>query len=40
LLLKAAAGAVFSLINGASLADILQAGGGPEPKGSNGDDLL
>ncbi len=40
LLLKAAAGAVFGLINGASLADILQAGGGPEPKGPNGDDLL
>src|SRR5216683_4272494 len=40
LLLKAAAGAVFGLINGASLADILQAGGGPEPKGPRGDDLV
>jgi serine protease inhibitor len=30
LLLKAAAGAVFGLINGASLADILQAGSGPD----------
>jgi len=39
LLLKAAAGAVFGLINGASLADILQAGGGPDGKGPGGDDL-
>ena len=39
LLLKAAAGAVFGLINGASLADILQAGSGPDGKGPGGDDL-
>jgi len=39
LLLKAAAGAVFGLINGASLADILQAGGSPDSKGPSGDDL-
>jgi len=39
LLLKAATGAVFGLINGASLADILQAGGNPDSKGPNGDDL-
>jgi len=39
LLLKAAAGAVFGLINGASLADILQAGGSPDGKGPSGDDL-
>ena len=39
LLLKAAAGVVFGLINGASLADILQAGGGSDSNGLGGDDL-
>jgi serine protease inhibitor len=38
-LLQAAIGAVFGLINGASLADILQAGGGPDVKDADGDDL-
>lgn len=44
LLLKAAFGAAFGLINGASLADILQAGSGADIKGQadtkGGDDLL
>jgi serpin B len=44
LLLRAAFGTAFGLINGASLADILQAGGGPDNKGQTdikgGDDLL
>jgi serpin B len=38
-LLKAAMGTAFGLINGASLADILQPGGGPDAKSANGDDL-
>jgi len=38
LLLQAAAGAMFGLINGAALADILQAGG-LDTKGPGGDDL-
>jgi len=44
LLLKAAFGAAFGLINGASLADILQTGSGADIKGQadtkGGDDLL
>jgi serine protease inhibitor len=39
LLLRAAAGAAFGLINGAALADILQAGRNPDSNGPGGDDL-
>jgi serine protease inhibitor len=40
LLLQAAAGAVFGLINGAALADILQASGGLDANGPGGNDLV